>query len=275
MMKVFITGSSDGIGLLMAYRLISQGHMVVMHARNANRARFAKAACPYAAAVLTGDLSSIKETKELAAKAQAIVVELSRESHNIDTSTGTSGFDIVIYNAGVFHGPDVHACGDSGYSRLFTVNTLAPYILACLLAPAPLVSAPPTTHPHIVFISSGTHFSGQPCLDTLPYNVSYSDSKLHNVLLAKAFARLYKGRAIVASADPGWVPTKIGGQSAPDSIDDAMNTYMTAATTPPEITGGYFARGEPTAAHMVADDETVQDALLARLGQLSGVVPDG
>ncbi|EPE07144.1 short-chain dehydrogenase reductase sdr [Ophiostoma piceae UAMH 11346] len=256
-MKVFITGSSDGIGLMTAHRLIGQGHTVVLHARNAARARFAKAACPNAAAVLTGDLTSMTETKELAAKANAMAAKL---------DGGSAGFDIVIHNAGIYRGPDVQAIGDSGYPRLFTVNTLAPYILASLLHLTSSVS-------HIVFVSSGMHFGGQPCLDTLPNGVSYSDSKLHNALLAKAFARLYAGKAVVTSADPGWVPTKMGGRSAPDSIDDAMNTYIAAATTSTDSTGGYFARGATTAAQAVTEDVGVQDALLAKLAELSGVVP--
>ncbi|WP_080694219.1 SDR family NAD(P)-dependent oxidoreductase [Myroides odoratimimus] len=34
MVKIFITGSSDGLGLLAAKKLIEDGHQVVLHARN-------------------------------------------------------------------------------------------------------------------------------------------------------------------------------------------------------------------------------------------------
>ena len=39
MSKVLITGSSDGLGLMAAKRLIAAGHDVVLHARNQGRAR--------------------------------------------------------------------------------------------------------------------------------------------------------------------------------------------------------------------------------------------
>ena len=37
MAKIFITGSADGLGSLAAKLLVSQGHRVVLHARNAER----------------------------------------------------------------------------------------------------------------------------------------------------------------------------------------------------------------------------------------------
>ena len=41
MAKVFITGSSDGLGLMAARILIQQGHQVVLHGRNRERAEAA------------------------------------------------------------------------------------------------------------------------------------------------------------------------------------------------------------------------------------------
>jgi NAD(P)-dependent dehydrogenase (short-subunit alcohol dehydrogenase family) len=37
MSRIFITGSTDGLGKLAAIQLINQGHRVVIHARNAER----------------------------------------------------------------------------------------------------------------------------------------------------------------------------------------------------------------------------------------------
>lgn len=69
MARIFITGSSDGIGLITAQTLIKKGHSVTLHARNAQRAAHASKVCPGSAGVLIGDLSSISETKKLAAEA--------------------------------------------------------------------------------------------------------------------------------------------------------------------------------------------------------------
>jgi short-subunit dehydrogenase len=71
MAKIFITGSSDGLGSMAANLLINQGHEVVLHARNTERGRLALEKAPGAKKVLIADLSSIKETKQLAAEVNA------------------------------------------------------------------------------------------------------------------------------------------------------------------------------------------------------------
>ncbi|CAK7203058.1 hypothetical protein SEUCBS139899_005787 [Sporothrix eucalyptigena] len=246
MARIFITGSTDGIGLLTAKKLVADGHQVVLHARNQKRAAAAQAACPGAEMVLVGDLSNLAETKALAAAAKE-----------------SGAFDCVIHNAGVYRGQDNAVSRDTGYPRLFVVNTLAPYVLAALI---PLPS-------HLVFVSSSMHYGGRPKLDTMPRNVTYSDSKLHNVMLGKYFAR--HGKTQASSVDPGWVPTKLGGRSAPDSIEDSVKTYVMAAlgtgaaATAPN--GAYFVNSQKGRPQAVADDETLQDALVAKLAELSGV----
>ncbi len=65
MARIFITGSADGLGHLAAKVLADQGHQVVLHARNAERAREALRRVPAAENVLIGDLSDIEETKKL------------------------------------------------------------------------------------------------------------------------------------------------------------------------------------------------------------------
>ena len=46
MASVFITGSSDGLGLMAANLLIGQGHQVVLHGRNERRSEDARKAAP-------------------------------------------------------------------------------------------------------------------------------------------------------------------------------------------------------------------------------------
>src|SRR4051812_39086639 len=103
MARIFITGSADGLGQMAAKALIAQGHRVVVHARNEKRGREALDKVRGADTVLTGDLASIEETKEQAAKVNAL-----------------GAFDAIIHNAGVYHAPA---------EQIITVNTLAPYIL--------------------------------------------------------------------------------------------------------------------------------------------------
>ena len=62
MARVFITGSADGLGQLAAKALITQGHQVVLHARNETRGRQAMAQARGAEGVVTADLALIGVT---------------------------------------------------------------------------------------------------------------------------------------------------------------------------------------------------------------------
>jgi NAD(P)-dependent dehydrogenase (short-subunit alcohol dehydrogenase family) len=248
MARFFITGSSDGLGSLTAKRLIAEGHQVVLHARNADRARDASAACPAAKAVLVADLSSIDETKALAAEADRL-----------------GPYDAIIHNAGVFLGMD-RVPGKSGLPTLFTVNTLAPYMLTCLMA----------RPKRLVYVSSSMHASGQPKLSGNGKQIlasSYSDSKLHNVMFAKAFARRWQ-QVGCHTVDPGWVPTKMGGRSAPGRIEDGVDTFVMLALGQGESGwshGGYFVNSKERQPSGVTEDVRLQDQLLAELAGISGV----
>ena len=63
MARVFVTGSSDGLGLLAAQRLAETGHAVVLHARNPSRAKDARRRVPACEGVVVGDLASLDETR--------------------------------------------------------------------------------------------------------------------------------------------------------------------------------------------------------------------
>ena len=72
MSRVFISGSTTGLGLMAGELLASQSHRVVLHARNADRAEDARRALPKAEAVLVGDVETIAGAKDLASQANAL-----------------------------------------------------------------------------------------------------------------------------------------------------------------------------------------------------------
>lgn len=191
MARVFITGSSDGLGRMAAQLLIEQGHKVVLHARNEQRGREAMAAIPGAEKVLLADLSSIRETKRLAEQVNAL-----------DT------FDAVVHNAGVGYRAARRIVTEDALPMEFAVNTLAPYILTALIHKPK----------RLVYLSSGLHQSGDASLEDLAWKErpwwgqqAYSDTKLHDVLLAFAVARHWP-HVLSNALEPGWVATKMGGQ---------------------------------------------------------------
>ena len=84
MARVFVTGSSTGLGLMAGRLLVEQGHQVVLHGRDSGRAAEAMAACPGAEAAVAGDLASVAGSRDVA-----------------EQVNGLGRFDAVIHNAGV------------------------------------------------------------------------------------------------------------------------------------------------------------------------------
>jgi NAD(P)-dependent dehydrogenase (short-subunit alcohol dehydrogenase family) len=66
MARIFITGSADGLGKMVARMLIAEGHQVIVHGRNNRRADEAMKAIPGAESSVYGDLSVLEETRRLA-----------------------------------------------------------------------------------------------------------------------------------------------------------------------------------------------------------------
>ena len=252
MSRIFITGSADGLGQLAAKELIRLGHQVVLHARNAERGKQALAIVSDAEDVLTGDLSSITETKALASKANA-----------------SGKFDVAIHNAGVYRAP-VNSVTTEGLPLIFVVNTLAPYILTCLMHKPK----------RLIYLSSGMHLQGEPDLDNLPDDagnrrnrVSYSDTKLHDLILSMAVARKW-GDVYSNAVDPGWVPTKMGGAGAPDNLEKGFQTQVWLAVSNDDgakVSGHYFHHQKQSRYLHAANDIAVQDKLLATCEQITGV----
>lgn len=248
MVRVFITGSSDGIGQAAAKLLANQGHQVVLHARNADRASSTKDAIPNAHAVLVGDLSSIAETKRLA-----------------DAANAAGPYDTIIHNAGIgFGSTSSRKMTEDNISAVFAVNTLAPYILTCLM------DKPKS---RLMYMSSDSHYGGDETLRNITQSHSYGDSKLHDTMLSKAFARRWKGIQVL-SMHPGWVRTKMGGSGAPGGLDMPANALASwAAGEGPlsEVDSGAFVttRGQESE-HSGAKNEAKQDELLKICEEVSG-----
>ncbi|KAI0418615.1 short chain dehydrogenase [Xylaria grammica] len=261
--RIFITGSSDGLGLRAAKQLVSRGHTVYLHARNAQRASDARSACPGAEDVLLGDLTSIEETKALASSLSKL-----------------APMDCIFHNAGLYLGP--YRPQAEGYPAVFAVNALAPYILTCL-APLPK---------RLVYASSDSHWGGSTNLDDFGWRErhkagrfrdsgAYADTKLYNTVFGYVFARRFVSKGVVAnSVDPGWVPTKMGGAGAPGNIMESERLYIMLAEGSGEAEGKngcFWENGKRGPARSKKDtyDEKAQDALLKKLEEITGVsVPE-
>jgi len=253
MSRIFITGSSDGLGLMAAQLLVEQGHSVILHARNTQRAEATHRRLPGAEAIVTGDLASLRQMRSVADDVNAL---------------GT--LDAIIHNAAVGYREPRRVETEDGFAHVFAINSLAPYVLTALIHPPR----------RLIYISSGLHKQGDPSLSDLNWTErpwqgqqSYSDSKLHNVLLAFAMARRLPGVSSNAMT-PGWVQTKMGGPGANDDLDQAHRTQAWLAASndlASQVSGKYFYHLKAEEPLVAALHSSLQDRFVAACEQLTGI----
>lgn len=252
MSRVFITGSTDGLGLAAARTLLAEGHEVVLHARSRDRASAIAELASRSARIVIGDLSSSEETRKIAEQVNAI-----------------GHMDAVIHNAGVYRVPTRSATPE-GHARTLAVNTLAPYMLTALIE----------RPQRLIYLSSGMHRSGSASLRDIDWQErpwdqtqAYCDSKLQVAALALAVARLWPD-VLSNAVDPGWVPTKMGGAGASDDLEmgHQTQTWLAVSDDPAALVSGRYwyhrKQQHPAAA---AIDLKFQDQLVLRLAELTGV----
>jgi NAD(P)-dependent dehydrogenase (short-subunit alcohol dehydrogenase family) len=239
MPRVFITGSADGLGRATAQTLLDSGHKVVLHARSAARLAAVADLVDRGAVPVIGDLADLDQTRDVAEQVNR-----------------TGRMDAVIHNAGVSTGRTV-----------LPVNVVAPYLLTAL------VHRPQ----RLVHLSSDMHAGGRADLAGMDWSGrsvtgSYSDSKLFVTTLAVAVARIMPNVASHA-VDPGWVPTRMGGPSAPDDLrlGHLTQAWLAVSDDPDALTtGGYWYHQRLQNPHPAVHDQRFQDDLLDLLARFTG-----
>jgi NAD(P)-dependent dehydrogenase (short-subunit alcohol dehydrogenase family) len=237
MARVFITGSADGLGRLAAQTLLDNGHEVVVNARNRDRLSAVGDLVDRGATAIVGDLSDLEQTRGVA-----------RDVNRFGR------MDAVIHNAGVYTGPQV-----------MPVNIVAPYLLTALI----------DRPQRLIYLSSGAHRSGRASLDGVDWSGrtagSYSDSKLFVTTLAVTVARRWPD-VFSNAVDPGWVPTRMGGRSAPDDLRLGHLTQEWLATSDDpdaRTSGGYWYHQRRIEPHPAVHDKRFQDQLLEELARFT------
>jgi len=238
MSRIFISGSTDGLGFLTANSLLDQGHEIIVHSRNFERLKAIQPLLDKGAMSVIGDLSILAQ--------QFSVAEQVNHFGQID---------VVIHNAGTLSGNDV-----------LSVNVIAPYVLTALI----------TKPSRLIYLSSSMHFDGKESLSGIDWygnTHNYSDSKLFVTTLANAIARHWHDVSSY-SVDPGWVPTKMGGKEAPDDLVMGYQTQEWLAITENMATiesGTYWHHQKPLQPHVASQNEKFQDELLNALAAVTGI----
>ncbi|MPR06140.1 SDR family NAD(P)-dependent oxidoreductase [Microvirga tunisiensis] len=252
MSRIFVTGSTDGLGLAAARTLMADGHEVVLHARSKERASAVSALSSRSAGVVIGDLSSGAETRSVA-----------------DQLNRIGRMDAVIHNAGIYL-EGSRGNTPEGHARTLAVNTLAPYILTALIE----------RPDRLVYLSSGMHRSGSGSLRDIDWTTrewsasqAYSETKLHVATLAAAVARHWP-EVFSNAVDPGWVPTKMGGAGAPDDLKKGhlTQTWLAVSDEPAaKVSGFYWHHRQQRKAAPEVTDPGFQDQLVEKLTELTGI----
>jgi NAD(P)-dependent dehydrogenase (short-subunit alcohol dehydrogenase family) len=252
MSRVFITGSTDGLGYSAARTLLDEGHQVLLHARSQERAAALADLAPRSLGIVYGDLSSSAETRKVAEQVNAL-----------------GRMDAVIHNAGVYRVPTRSATPE-GHAKTLAVNVLAPYVLtATIERPS-----------RLIYLSSGMHRSGRASVRDLDWlerpwdqTQAYCDSKLFVTALAFAVARLWPD-VLSNAVDPGWVPTRMGGAGATDDLEmgHQTQTWLAVSDDPvATVTGRYWHHCRLQTPAREVSDPHLQNQLIAALTQLTGV----
>jgi len=252
MSRIFITGSAEGLGYLAAERLLDEGHHVVVHVRSPQRTAAVAGLVSRGASVVMGDLAGAAETRSVAEQVNRL---------------GT--MDAVIHNAGMYDSATRDATID-GHARILAVNTLAPYLLTALI----------TRPARLIYLSSGMHRGGEGSLADIDWTSrrwdaarAYSESKLHVAALAAALSRRWPD-TLSNAVDPGWVPTRMGGRNAPDSLEEGYltQTWLAASRDPEAKTsGGLWHHHKRIVPAAEVTDTGFQEALLEKLAAVTGV----
>ena len=214
-----VTGSSRGIGREVARHLVDQGFDVIVASRKRDHAQRAASeiGAKWSPGVDVSDEQSI----------DALVRFVERDIGRLD---------VLVNNAAILvdEGKRIVDVSPSEFEETWRANAFGPFLLTKGFAPLLRKSG----HARVVNVSSG---AGQ--LSSMSsYAPSYSTSKAALNAITILFANALKRDGVLVNcADPGWVRTDMGGDSAPRSVEEGADTIVWLATLPDDgPTAGFF-----------------------------------
>lgn len=212
-----VTGANRGIGLAVAEGLAALGMHVAVGARDLAAAR-------EAAAGIGGDAFPVQLDVTDPASVPAAV-------HHVIATAGR--LDVLVNNAGGHYDSGTSAADltDADLLDAFDVNTAGPMRL--IRAALPHLRAAGGGRIVNVSSRSGT-FS-----DTWADAPAYAVSKAALNMLTLHLGRHLEGTGILVNACcPGWVRTRMGGDSAPRTVQQGADTPIWLATLPDDGPSG-------------------------------------
>jgi NAD(P)-dependent dehydrogenase (short-subunit alcohol dehydrogenase family) len=265
---VLITGSTDGVGRVVAERLGAEGWRVLVNGRDRGRGEEVVAkikAAGGAAEFLQADLSSMAEVRHLAEAVQRT----------------TKRLDLLVNNAGIGRGEPEgkRELSPDGFELRFAVNYLSGFLLTHLLVPLLKTSTPA----RIVNVSS----LGQEAIDfndammTNGYSGmrAYRQSKLAQILFTIDLAEEFAGSGVTVNAlhPATFMNTKMVRQfgTPMTTVEEGADAILKQAIAPDmEGRSGLFFNGQREAeANAQAYDLEARRQLKTLSLELAGLLP--
>jgi NAD(P)-dependent dehydrogenase (short-subunit alcohol dehydrogenase family) len=227
-----VTGANRGIGREVARQLAERGYLVLLGARDAERAQ---AAAAELAADTGGSVIGVELDVADPAAAERVAAQIREDPGRLD---------VLVNNAGI--GSDFGVSGTEpdfdAVQRALDTNFFGAYRVTVALLD--LLRASP--HPRIVNVSSGMGGVAEMGGWSPGYRVSKASLNAMTRILA---TELRDEGVLVNSACPGFVKTDMGGpMGAQKPVEDGAAGIVWLATLPDEgPTGGFFRDGVPVA----------------------------
>jgi NAD(P)-dependent dehydrogenase (short-subunit alcohol dehydrogenase family) len=260
-----VTGSTDGVGRVVAERLGKMGVRVLVHGRDRARGEAVVADIKNgggAAEFLAADLAALAEVRRLAEAVRAT----------------TDRLHILVNNAGIGSAGAARQTSADGHELRFAVNYLAGFLLTYLLLPSIKRSEPA----RIVNVAS----AGQQAIDfsdvmlTRGYSGSraYCQSKLAQIMFTIDLAAELEGSGVTVNAlhPATYMNTAMvrrAGVTPISTVEEGAEAILNLATAPAlsKRTGGYFNGLRDARADRQAYDAGARARLRALSLELTGL----
>lgn len=276
---ILITGATSGIGQVAAGELAKQGHAVIIHGRNPDKAEQARRDITAAVPSAHVDIA----IADLTRKADVLALA--------DTIKERYGaLDVLVNNAGGVMKKTRELTAD-GWEKTMALNVLAPFMLSALLYP--VMATQPDAR--IINTASMAHRMGNPDINDLLYERKYSalkaygDAKLCVILMGQEFARRQQGRGghvTMNAFHPGVVATNFAMESnsfyhfffktfrrfltTPEKGADTM-VYLASDTRAAGLNGAYLIKRKPARVHLPGNPNWTAAALWEAWERYTGV----